>query len=115
MNAFQGGYKRPGTMSDLHSLIQKIGETLRHFMQRFSHAAHNIPDAADAAIIEAFSASIRDIKMLEELNMHMVHTVNELYTLADLRAKAEEGHLAPERARKAGEEPESSGKKKRPR
>ena len=84
-------------------------------MQRFSHVAHNIPDVANAAIIEAFSASVRDIKMLEELNMHKVHTVNELYTLADLCAKAEEGRLTPERARKAGEDPESSGRKKRSR
>ena len=79
---------------------------MRHFMQRFSHAAHNIPDAADVAIIGAFSGNIRDTKALEELNMHPVHTVSDIYALADLCTKAEEGRLAPERARRVEEEPE---------
>ena len=65
-------------------------------MQRFSHISHNIPEAADAAIIEAFSANVRDVKMMEKLSVHKVRTVNNLYMLADRYAKAEEGRLAPE-------------------
>ena len=43
VNAFQGGYKRPGTMNDLYALVQELNEMLCHFMQRFSHVSHNIP------------------------------------------------------------------------
>ena len=43
VNAFQGRYKRPGTMNDLYALVQEPGEMLHHFMQRFSHVSHNFP------------------------------------------------------------------------
>ena len=65
VNAFQGGYKRPGTMNDLYALFQEPNEMLRHFMQRFSHVSHNIPEAPDAAIITAFYANVRDVRMRE--------------------------------------------------
>lgn len=45
--------------------------------------------------------------------MDKVHTVNELYAPADRCAKAKEGRLAPEITKRAEEQPESSGKKKR--
>ena len=88
---------------------------LRHFMQRFSHVSHNIPEAPDAAIVTAFSANIRDIQMGEKLNMRKVRTVNELYALVDRCARAEEGRLAPERAKKVEAGPASSDGKKQPR
>ena len=47
--------------------------------------------------------------------MHRVCTVNELYALVDRCARAEEGRLAPECAKKAEAGPTSSGGKKRPR
>ena len=71
VNAFQGGYKRPGTMNDLYALVRKSGEMLRHFMQRFSHISHDIPEAVDAAIITAFSANVRDVKMREVVEHHL--------------------------------------------
>ena len=43
--------------------------------------------------------------------MHKVRTVNELFALADRCARAEEGRLAPEMAKKSEEQPESSGKR----
>ena len=86
---------------------------LHLFMQRFSHVSHNIPEAPDAAIVTAFSANVRDIRMREKLSVRKVHTVNKLYALADRCARAEEGCLAPERAKKAEAGPASSGGKKR--
>ena len=51
VSVFQGGYKRPGTMNDVHSIIQRPGEMLRHDVHHFYNASHNIPDVADAAIV----------------------------------------------------------------
>ena len=51
--------------------------------------------------------------MREKLSVRKVRTVNELYMLADRCARAEEGRLAPERAKKAEAGPASSGGKKR--
>ena len=45
--------------------------------------------------------------------MDRVRTVNELFALADRCARAEEGRLAPEMAKRSEEQPESSGKRKR--
>ena len=45
--------------------------------------------------------------------MDRVRTVNELFALADRCARAEEGRLAPEIAKRSEEQPESSGKRKR--
>ena len=100
-------------MNDLHSLVQKPGEMLRQYMQRFNHISYNIPDAEDPCIISTFSANVRDSKMREELSMDRVRTVSELFALADRCARAEEGRLAPEIAKKSEEQPESSGKRKR--
>ena len=86
---------------------------LRHFMQRFSHVSHNIPEAPDAAIVTAFSVNVRDVRMREKLSVRKVRTVNELYALAGRCARAEEGRLAPEHAKKAEAGPASSGGKKR--
>ena len=98
-------------MNDLHALVQKPGEPLRKLMQRFSHLSHNIPEAPDAAIVTAFSANDRDMKMREKLTTYRVRTINEMYTVANKCARAEEGRLAPEKAKRAEEEPETSEKK----
>ena len=45
-------------MNDLRSLVQKPGEMLRQYMQRFSHISYNILDAEDPSIISTFSANV---------------------------------------------------------
>ena len=78
VSAFQGGFKHPGTLIQLHAIIQGKGERLREFMLRFSQVDHTIPEAEDAAIIGAFMMNVRDRKMREELNMHPVKNTHEL-------------------------------------
>src|SRR4051812_46372395 len=78
MSAFQGCFKRLGTLSQLHTIVQGKGERLREFMLRFSQVSHTIPEAEDAAIIGAFILNVRDRKMREELNMHPVKNTHEL-------------------------------------
>ena len=76
VSAFQGGFKRPGTIIQLHAIVQGKGERLREFMLRFSQVAHTIPEAEDAAIIGAFMMNVRDRKMREEVNMHPVRNTH---------------------------------------
>jgi hypothetical protein len=111
--AFQGGYKCPGTMNDLHALVQKPEETLRHYMQWIGLISHNILEAQEASIITAFSANVRDTKMRETLSTHRIHTINKLYVLVDKCARAEEGRLAQERAKRSEEEPDPYGQTKK--
>ena len=78
VSAFQGGFKRPGTLIQLHAIVQGKGERLREFMLRFLQVANTIPEAEDAAIIGAFMMNVRDRKMREELNMHPVKNTHKL-------------------------------------
>jgi hypothetical protein len=60
VNAFQGGYKRPGTLNDLLALSQRPKETLRSFMQRFCQLAHGVVNTSDDKIIATFITRVRD-------------------------------------------------------
>jgi hypothetical protein len=56
----------------------------------------NIPDVHPAAVIAAFHTNVHNRKMREKMNIRLPRTVNELYTLADKCARAEEGRRLPE-------------------
>lgn len=112
VSAFQGGYKRSGTMAELHTVVQKPGETLRSFVNRFSSLSYSIPEAEAAAIIDTFAINVRDPKMREKLSTHRIRTTQELYALAHKCAMAEEGRLEPELAAKAAASPAEGSQKK---
>ena len=96
MGAFQGGYKRPGAVSDLHTLVQKQDETLWKYTQCFCQVLHTIPDVSPHAIIAAFHANVRNPKMREKLSTRTVQTGAELFSLANKGSPAEEGRMTPE-------------------
>lgn len=73
----------------LHSLVQKPGESLKRFIDRFSRVQRQIHDIFVIAVIATFHANVRDAEMHEKLSTRLVHTVAELYRLADKCARAE--------------------------
>ena len=98
MANFQGTSKRPGSQIDLDRVVQKPGETLRQFMQRFSQVRNTIPRMEPARVIAAFGHGVRDKDMLGELGVHAPETVTELFKLADkcaLRQEAQAWHDPP--------------------
>ncbi|SPT20406.1 unnamed protein product [Triticum aestivum] len=95
ISAFTGGHKPHGQESDLHLFAQKEGETLRKFIQRFTSVHYNIPDVHPAAVITVFHQNVHNRRMREEMAMHKVKDVSELYALADKCARAEEGRKLP--------------------
>nr|XP_051216298.1 uncharacterized protein LOC127333897 [Lolium perenne] len=102
VSAFQGGFKCPGALIQLYSIVQKEGERLHDFMLRFSQIVHTILEVEDADIIGTLTMNMRDKTTREELNMRPVRNTHELWDMADLCSLAEEGRLAPEdAARKA--------------
>src|SRR3954466_13724083 len=103
VGAFTGGHKPHGQASDLHLLVQKEGESLRKFIQRFSHVHYNIPDVHPAAVISVFHQNVRNRRMREEMAMCKIKDVSELYALADKCARAEEGRKLPGENTGAGE------------
>src|SRR3954465_10474608 len=88
VGAFTGGHKPHGQASDLHLLVQKEGEPLRKFIQRFSRVHYNIPHIHPAAVISVFHQNVRNRRMREEMAMCKIKDVSELYALPDKCARA---------------------------
>jgi hypothetical protein len=89
---FESVYARPGNETDLHTIQQRPGESLRSFIQRFSQVHNIIPRISNASVVVAFCHGVRDEKMLEKLTTHDVQDVSALFSLADKCAKTTEGH-----------------------
>lgn len=109
VGAFQGGFKRPSTVSDLHKLSQKPGENLRQFTQRFCQVLHTIPKITPEAIVAAYHMGVRDSRMRKKMSTRDLNTTPELFALADKCGRAEEGRLLPV---EAIDEDDDSTKKK---
>ena len=80
-------------------LIQKEGEPLRKYIQRFSQVQRNIPDVHPAAVISAFHQNVRNRRMREEMAMCKIRDVRELMLwLTSVHGLRREGK-SPERLR----------------
>src|SRR5215216_575516 len=95
IGAFTGGHQEPGRPSDLQLLQQKVGDTLRKYLQRFSKVHRNIPNIHPAAVIAAFQSNVRNRRIRAKMNVRLPKTVKELYTLVDKCAQIEEGRKFP--------------------
>ena len=51
----------------------------------------NIPEIHPVAVIAAFHLNVHNRRIWAKMNVKLPKTVNELYTLADKFARAEEG------------------------
>jgi hypothetical protein len=88
---FETAYSGPGNETDLHTVQQHPGESLRSFIQWFSQVHNTIPCISNASVVVAFHQGVRDEKMLEKLAMHDIQDVTELFSLVDKCARATEG------------------------
>jgi hypothetical protein len=88
---FESAYARSGNETDLHTIQQRAGETLRSFVQQFSQVRNTIPHISNASVVVAFHQGVRDEKMLEKLATHDIQDVSALFSLANKCARAAEG------------------------
>jgi hypothetical protein len=89
---FESAYARPGNENDLYAVQQRLGESLRSFIQQFSQVRNTIPRISNASVVVAFCQGVQDEKMLEKLATHDIQDVSALFSLADKCARAAEGH-----------------------
>jgi hypothetical protein len=89
---FQSAYAQPGNKTDLHTIQQRLGESLRSFIQWFSQVCNIILRISNAFVVVAFRQGVRDEKMLEKLTTHDVQDVSALFSLTDKCTRAAEGH-----------------------
>lgn len=98
VGAFQGGFKRPGTKSDLKIHVQNPGESMRKYIQRFSQVQHTIPDIDVATMITTSQINAHTPRMRENMNVHDIRTLADLHRIADKCVRAQEGHGVPGKA-----------------
>jgi hypothetical protein len=51
---FESVYAQPGNETDLHTIQQRLGESLRSFVQQFSQVRNTIPRISNAFVVVAF-------------------------------------------------------------
>jgi hypothetical protein len=91
---FMPTYEHPATKNDLKAVRQYKGETLRQYIQRFSHMRNKIPRISNEEAISAFSTGVSDIKMREKLSVNdELTSIVRHFEIADRCAKAEEGRF----------------------
>jgi hypothetical protein len=60
---------RPEVDWDLASIVQKKGESLREFIQRFCNKINIIPEVDDKSIVIFFKKGVRDSSLIRKLAM----------------------------------------------
>jgi hypothetical protein len=75
---------------DLASVVQKKGESLREFIQRFCNKRNIISEVDDKYIIMFFKKGLRDPALIQKLTMKNPTTSEAMFTIANRCALAEE-------------------------
>jgi hypothetical protein len=91
MTNIESAYARLGNETDLHAILQRLGESLCSFIQQFSQVCNIIPCISNASVVVALRQGVRDEKMLGKLTTNDVQDVSVPFSLADKCAKAVEG------------------------
>jgi hypothetical protein len=101
---------RPGVDWDLASFIQKKGESLREFIQRFCNKKNIIPEVDDKSIDMFFKKGLRNSSLIRKLTMKNPRTSKEMFAIAKKYALAEEATLDTREHKESGhtDQPSSS-------
>jgi hypothetical protein len=83
-------YERPGNSWDLKNCWQKLGESLRDYIRRFSKECNAIPNVADADVIGAFLSGTMCVSLVHKLGRKGPRTIKELLDIATNHASGEE-------------------------
>jgi hypothetical protein len=89
---FRPTYKRPTSLEEIKSCMQKKDETLRSYIQRWSVIKNSAEDVSDERAIDAFSASLRCSDLVEEIGRTNPRTVSELMEVANRFADGEDAY-----------------------
>jgi hypothetical protein len=80
----------PGVDWDLASVIQKKGESLRKFIQRFCNKRNIIPKVDNKSIVMFFKEGLRDPSFIYNLTMKTPRMSETMFAIANKYALAEE-------------------------
>jgi hypothetical protein len=89
---FCSTYKRPASLEEIKSCMQKKGKTLRSYIQRWSVIKNSAEDVSDERAIDAFSAGLHRLDLMEEIGRIKPRTVSELMEVANIFADREDAY-----------------------
>jgi hypothetical protein len=89
---FRSTYKCPASLEEVKACVQKKGETLRSYIQRWSVIKNSAEDVSNERAIDAFSAGLRRSDLVEEIGRTRPVTVAELMEEANRFADGEDAH-----------------------
>jgi hypothetical protein len=89
---FRSTYKRPASLEEVKSCVQRRDETLCSYIQRWSVIKNPAEDVFDERAIDAFSAGLRRSDLVEEVERIKPRTVSELMEVANRFADGEDAY-----------------------
>jgi hypothetical protein len=89
---FRSTYKRPASLEEIKSCMQKKDETLRSYIQCWSVIKNSVEDVSNERAIDAFSASLHRLDLVEEIGRTKPRTVSELMEVANRFADGEDAY-----------------------
>jgi hypothetical protein len=79
-------------LEEIKSCVQKKGETLRSYIQRWSVIKNSAEDVSDERAIDDFSVGLRRSNLVEEIGRTRPGTVSELMEVANRFADGEDAY-----------------------
>jgi hypothetical protein len=89
---FRSSYTRPASIEEVKSCMQKSGEALRSYIQRWSIIKNSAENVSDERAIDAFAIGLRCSDLVEELGRIKPRTVSELMEVANRFADGEDAY-----------------------
>jgi hypothetical protein len=89
---FRSTYKRPVSLEEVKACVQKKGETLRSYIQRWSIIKNSAEDVSDERAIDAFLTGLRRSDLVEEIGRTRPTTVAELMEQANKFTDGEDAY-----------------------
>jgi hypothetical protein len=89
---FRSTYKRPASIEEVKACVQRKGETLRSYIQRWSIIRNSAQDVSDERAVDAFSAGLRRSDLVEELGRTKPRTISKLMEVANRFADGEDAY-----------------------
>jgi hypothetical protein len=89
---FRSTYKRPASLEEIKSCMQKKDETLRSYIQCWSVIKNSTEDVSNQRAIDAFLAGLHRTDLVEEIGRTKPRTVSELMEVANRFANREDAY-----------------------
>jgi hypothetical protein len=89
---FRSTYKRPASLEEVKSCVQRKDETLHSYIQCWSVIKNSAEDVSNERAIDAFSAELHHSDLVEEVGRTKPRTVSELMEVANKFADGEDAY-----------------------